>query len=187
MDKNQLRDLYRKKRQALSREEVETYSVRIANAVLANFSFSAYKSVHIFLPIESRNEVNSWPIIERLRKKHPHLIILIPKIVGDEIRSFILKEDTLLVNNHWEIPEPLNAEEYAAGEIDLIFVPLLVYDERGHRVGYGKGYYDRFLKTCSVSVIKMGLSFFKPEPKISEDIYDVALDYCVTPDEIYSF
>ena len=72
--------------------------------------------------------------------------------------------------------------------LDLIFIPLLAYDLEGHRVGYGKGYYDRFLKLTNKSSLKIGLSFFDPINKIQDiDDNDVKLDYCITPTQVHKF
>ena len=73
-------------------------------------------------------------------------------------------------------------------EIDLVIVPLLCFDKKGNRVGYGKGYYDRFLKQCRKDCIKIGFSYFDPIDQV-EDInkFDVKLDYGITPDAIYQF
>ena len=69
-----------------------------------------------------------------------------------------------------------------------MFIPLLAFDQTGHRVGYGKGFYDLFLKNCKPETLKIGLSFFSAENEIS-DVFesDVKLDYCVTPKMIYRF
>lgn len=73
-------------------------------------------------------------------------------------------------------------------KIDVVFVPLLAYDNKGNRVGYGKGFYDHFLSECREDVVKIGLSFFEPEEAI-EDVSatDIRLDYCVTPMTVYNF
>ena len=70
----------------------------------------------------------------------------------------------------------------------MVFVPLLAFDKKGHRVGYGKGFYDKFLSECKPDAIKIGLSFFEPEELIT-DVFesDVKLDYCVTPNSIHAF
>jgi 5-formyltetrahydrofolate cyclo-ligase len=70
----------------------------------------------------------------------------------------------------------------------VVFVPLLAFDEVGNRVGYGKGFYDKFLGNCKKEVIKIGLSFYEAEPEII-DIYtnDIRLNYCITPQNIYKF
>ena len=72
--------------------------------------------------------------------------------------------------------------------IDVVFVPLLAFDTNGNRVGYGKGFYDKFLSQCQPETIKIGLSFFEAEEEIA-DVYqdDIRLDYCVTPNKIYDF
>jgi 5-formyltetrahydrofolate cyclo-ligase len=73
-------------------------------------------------------------------------------------------------------------------EIDLVLVPLLTFDKRGHRVGYGKGYYDKFLARCNPYVIKIGLNFYDPVDEISDiNAFDIPLDFCVTHHEIYAF
>ena len=70
----------------------------------------------------------------------------------------------------------------------MVFVPLVAFDELGNRVGYGKGFYDEFLKNCSKDTIKIGLSFFEAEAVISDiELHDVPLDFCVTPGKIYNF
>ena len=65
---------------------------------------------------------------------------------------------------------------------------MLICDARGNRIGYGKGFYDRFLTNCKPETVKIGLSFFGPEVEIS-DVFesDVRLDYCVTPNKSYAF
>ena len=72
--------------------------------------------------------------------------------------------------------------------IDVVFVPLLAYDKQGNRVGYGKGFYDKFLSECKSNVVKIGLSFFDPEEFI-EDVFenDVKLNICITSLEVYNF
>ena len=73
-------------------------------------------------------------------------------------------------------------------EIDLVLVPLLAFDKNGYRVGYGKGYYDKFLSNCRPDVIKIGLSFFDAVDEIEDiDDYDLPLNFCVTPQRLYDF
>jgi 5-formyltetrahydrofolate cyclo-ligase len=67
-------------------------------------------------------------------------------------------------------------------------VPLLAFDEKGFRVGYGKGFYDRFLKQCKDGGIKIGLSYFNPIDTIEDaGEFDVPLNFCITPQKVYVF
>ena len=90
--------------------------------------------------------------------------------------------------NQYGIPEPVGGKEIMPEELDLVFVPLLGFDLQGNRVGYGKGYYDRFLSKCKDDVIKVGLSFLSPIDCIEDvDFFDKKLDFCITPERVYAF
>ncbi len=82
----------------------------------------------------------------------------------------------------------MNGLEVPVAMIEVVFVPLLAFDQQGHRVGYGKGFYDQFLSECNPETIKIGLSFFETEDTI-DDVFelDIPLNYCVTPSKIYQF
>ncbi|MBX9853322.1 MAG: 5-formyltetrahydrofolate cyclo-ligase [Cytophagaceae bacterium] len=189
MKKAALRKEYINKRENLSGSQIENFSSAIAALVFDKINFSKISSVHIFLPIKNKKEIDTWHIINRLRIDFPHIDIVIPKIVSDSVfENYLLTPETELKESKLGIPEPVRAETYAADKIDLIFVPLLAADKKGHRVGYGKGFYDRFLVQCRRDAIKTGLSFFDPADAI-EDINenDIALNSIITPEKIYSF
>ena len=89
---------------------------------------------------------------------------------------------------HLELQNHFSGEITEPDEIDLVLVPLLAFDQEGYRVGYGKGYYDKFLSQCREDVIKIGLSFFEPVDAISDiNQFDMSLNYCVTPQQVYDF
>jgi 5-formyltetrahydrofolate cyclo-ligase len=99
-----------------------------------------------------------------------------------------VNDHTVFQPNMYGIDEPVDGLQMFPEEIDLVLVPLLAFDERGHRVGYGKGYYDRFLKKCRRDVVRVGFSFFEAEKKIMDtDKFDIKLNYCVTPTRCYEF
>mgnify|MGYP006267663559 FL=1 len=104
------------------------------------------------------------------------------------MESYLFENSTILKENKYGILEPVEGLMVETNIIDVIFLPLLAYDKMGNRVGYGGGFYDKFLKNCNSNVIKVGLSFFDPEPKI-DDIseLDVKLDHCITPYNSFSF
>lgn len=142
---------------------------------------------HIFLPITEKNEVDTTFIIPVLQGRDKHVII--PKVTGEgELTHYLLSDNTLLKKNKWNIPEPQGGIEISETRIDVVFIPLLAFDREGYRVGYGKGFYDRFLKKCREDVVKIGLSFFPPVDRITDrESHDVPLDHCVTPEEVFSF
>ena len=186
MDKKQLRKKYFALRKSIPKEEALELSIQISNNVLALpiWNFNYY---HIFLPIENKNEVDTSFILSILQGKDKHIVL--PKMNDDDtLTNFLLTDSTLIKNNNFGVPEPVDGIEINASKIDVVFIPLLAFDKKGNRVGYGKGFYDRFLSDCKSDVIKIGLSFFPPEEKI-EDLSnnDIPLNYCVTPIETYKF
>ncbi len=107
---------------------------------------------------------------------------------GQTLRHYHLTPNTRLADNRWGIPEPVGAAEVAPPQLDAILVPLLAFDEEGHRVGYGKGFYDRFLRECRPEARRIGLSLEPPVPKIT-DVWpgDIRLHACLTPEGVRWF
>ena len=101
---------------------------------------------------------------------------------------FLLTDNTTIRKDDYNIPEPVDGIEINSTQMEVVFVPLLAFDKAGNRVGYGKGFYDRFLANCKPETIKIGLSFFEAEEEIFEaSVDDIKLDYCVTPDQVIQF
>jgi 5-formyltetrahydrofolate cyclo-ligase len=171
-------------------EEVAWRSQRVCDQFFASFSLANIRILHLFLPIGRQKELNTWLLIEQLRKAHPGIAMAVP--VADlrqtTLTHFLLKPDTTLVENQWGIAEPVGAVEVPAEAIDMVLLPLLTFDLQGHRVGYGKGFYDRFLARCRPDAQKVGLSLEPPVPQITDTHpFDVSLDAAVTPDEVFWF
>jgi 5-formyltetrahydrofolate cyclo-ligase len=100
----------------------------------------------------------------------------------------VLEKSTSLKLNKYQIYEPINSQKIDPYVLEVCFTPLLAFDLLGHRVGYGKGFYDRFFTTCKKDLIKIGLSFFDPIEKIENTHKeDVPLDICVSPSKNYVF
>lgn len=191
MIKSQLRKYYLSKRKAISAEEIVIKSRQITDLFFQNFDLLKVENIHIFLPIIKHNEINTWLIIRRLQHKFSKIVILIPKIIPESfgIENFPFDEKKL-VENKWGILEPSgeNQDKIEPKEIDLVIIPLLIFDKNGNRVGYGKGFYDRFLQQCNPKTLKIGICLEEPLELI-EDInkFDVKMDFCITPDKIYTF
>lgn len=187
MDKKQLRTYYKKLRNLLTSEEKEQKSLAIANRLLLlNIWDKTY--FHLFLTIDELNEINTEYILQILMGKDKEIVI--SKTIFEERKMvhFLLTENTKIKKNEFNIPEPLDGIEVPSNKIDVVFVPLLAFDKKGNRIGYGKGFYDNFLNECKTDVLKIGLSFFGAEERINEVFEtDIPLDFCVTPNKIYNF
>ena len=187
MLKKALRLTYKTLRKQLSEEQLEEMSLAIANKILI-LPIWEKSYFHIFLPIEEQNEVNTEFILHLLSGKDKEIIISKSDFETREMTHFLLTDNTKIKKNEYNIPEPIDGIEVSVKKIEVVFVPLLVFDKLGNRVGYGKGFYDKFLSECKPETIKIGLSFFEPEEVISDvNENDIKLDYCVTPNEVFKF
>ncbi len=127
-------------------------------------------------------------VVGQIRERKANVKIMVPRInvAAGELESIEITERTQFATTKWGIREPLGRRLADEREIDLVLVPLLCFDKTGNRVGYGKGYYDRFLAKCRSNCIKVGLSYFGPIDKIEGTHHgDVSLDYCVTPGRVF--
>jgi 5-formyltetrahydrofolate cyclo-ligase len=187
MLKKELRQKYKALRKQLSENELEEMSLAVANKLL-KLPIWEKSYFHIFLPITEHHEVNTEFILHLLSGKDKEIIISKSDFETRKMTHFLLTDNTKIKKNEYNIPEPIDGIEVPSHKIEVVFVPLLAFDKKGHRVGYGKGFYDKFLSECKPDVIKIGLSFFNPEELIT-DVFegDIQLDYCVTPNEVYSF
>lgn len=188
LTKHQLRKHYQQKRQAFSDAEIAFLSHRICQHFIRHFLTDDVKRIHLFLPIAKQKEVSLWDLIRYVWGEDLSHQLFIPKVVGDELYNFPLNESTILEENHWGILEPVGEMAYTDNHYDVVITPLLYADSLGNRVGYGKGFYDRFFKTINKDALKVGVNFFAPDEHIA-DVYecDVPLDYLITPDGIIDF
>lgn len=186
MIKKELRAKYVLLRDKISKGEAEDKSIEIANKLL-KLPIWEHNYYHIFLPIEEKKEIDTSSILAILQGKDKHVIL--PKMNTDNtLTNYLLTDSTVIKKNSYNVPEPVSGIDVLPNKIDVVFVPLLAFDKKGNRIGYGKGFYDSFLSECKPNVLKIGLSFFEAEEQIA-DVYknDVPLDYCVTPLQIYQF
>jgi 5-formyltetrahydrofolate cyclo-ligase len=189
MLKSALRESYLQQRQALSDDAVEERSRKLSMLFFQDFNLEEIKYLHCFLPIKKKKEVNTWLLIRRLWKEHPQTGLVVSRTDWNNRRMehFHLLEETPLAESKLGIPEPLSAPSCPAIQIDLVLLPLLAFDRRGQRVGYGAGFYDRFLAECAPHTKKVGLSLFGPTDELIDDIneHDIPLDACITPEKVY--
>jgi 5-formyltetrahydrofolate cyclo-ligase len=187
MNKKELREKFKEIRKSLSQAEIEEKSLSIANQLLRlNIWDKTY--YHLFLSIVEQKEIDTEFILQILAGKDKEIVIAKSDFETRKMTHFLLTDNTKIKKNDYHIPEPVNGIEVPVAMIEVVFVPLLAFDKKGHRVGYGKGFYDQFLAECKPETIKIGLSFFEAEDQIEDVIEtDVLLDYCITPTQIYMF
>ena len=185
-NKSTLRIKYKKLRDTFSEDAIEEMSLQIANKALG-LSIWNKTYYHLFLTISQKKEVNTEYLLHILQGKDKSVVISKTDFESGGMDHFLLQENTTLKVSKYGIPEPISGIQINPEQIDVVFVPLLGFDQIGHRVGYGKGFYDRFLEKCNPEAIFVGLSFFEPEPKISFEDTDIPLHFCITPTKVYSF
>jgi len=187
MTKTDLRKLYKLKRDALNAEAIEDLSFEIANQLLKLPIWNKFY-YHVFLSIQEFKEVNTEAILNILSGKDKNIVISKSDFKTLEMTHYLLTDSTVIKIGHFNIPEPVDGIEISTDKIEVVFVPLLAFDRQGHRVGYGKGFYDIFLKKCNPKTVKIGLSFFEVEDVIEDtNENDMKLDFCVTPNQVYKF
>lgn len=189
MQKQELRKMYREKRNALSAiERMKLDDLLLIQFQKANLPF--INTLLTYWPIDKNHEPNAHLFTDYLEFKNPGLTITFPKadfLLNEMIAVTVQPESDFIKNEH-DIFEPIDGDVISAYELDMILVPLLSLDSRGFRVGYGKGFYDRYLKDCKRDCVKIGFSYFPPVDEITDtDEFDVPLDLCITPDNIYVF
>ncbi len=189
MTKKEARISMRHKRHELSAIDIEKKN----DLLLLSFQrlpLPYLNCVHSYLASERLREPDTSLILRYLQFRFPELKIAAPKvdIQSQTMTHFLITEGDRLEENIYGIDEPASGTSISPAEIDLVIVPLLAFDSEGNRVGYGKGYYDRFLSECRPDTIKIGLSFFEPVNRIDDvDSFDIRLNYCCTPGQIYSW
>jgi len=190
MNKAEFRKKYKNLREQISEDTLEDLSIDIANNALKlppECSVWEYNYYHIFLPIPTKKEVNTEYILHILQGKDKSIIVPKAHIETGEMSHILLQDNTVLKPSNYNVPEPVSGIEIQPSQIEVVFIPLLAYDKNGNRLGYGKGFYDRFLSTCNPKTIFIGLSLFEPEEKIPFTETDIPLHFCITPKKNLSF
>ncbi len=188
MTKEALRKIYLDKRQALTETETAALNLQLYHLFFSSIDLSFLKVVHVYLPLKDKNEPDTWMIIDRIRREFPHVRISLPRVEGNTLHHLYFEGLHQLQTSKWGIQEPQSGSPTPVEKIDLVIVPLVIFDKQGHRVGYGKGFYDQFLAACRPGCQKIGLSFFNPVDRIADTHDgDALLTGCLTPSALVSF
>ncbi len=185
--KTELRKKYLEKRKSLSDIEIKGFSEKIFNRVKEYFDLEKINNIHIFISSEKLKEVKTNEFIKFLWEREK--MVFIPKVSGKELLCCELVKETILKPNAWGIGEPKGKSiSLDSVSIDMVITPLVYCDKKGNRIGYGKGFYDRFLSKINRNALKVGVSIFTPNEEIIDiSPEDIALDYLVTSSEVFSF
>ncbi|MBI2654796.1 5-formyltetrahydrofolate cyclo-ligase [Candidatus Woesearchaeota archaeon] len=178
--KNQLKEKILEKRNSLSKEDIVEKSRKIKSNLFNLESYKKSKTAMFFVSFSS--EVDTHDMIkESIGRK----TVIIPKVVQNEIEpSVIIDLDSLIPSGKFGILEPIEIMKIAYKNIDLVLVPGITFDKEGHRIGYGFGYYDKFLKKVPKAV-KIGLCFdFQVVDKVPREEHDVPVDFIVTEERV---
>lgn len=187
MTKEELRLKYKDLRNQLSDDDIENLSLDIANQAI-QLPIWELTNYHLFLTIANKKEINTEYLLHLLAGRDKNIILSKSNFKEGTLSNYLLTDNTTIKVNSYGIPEPVDGIEIKETQIDVVFIPLLAYDNKGNRIGYGKGFYDRFLAKCKPDTIKVGVSFFAPEEQIANvSEMDIPLDYCITPNKVYQF
>ena len=186
MTKQESREYFLSKRTLTHPADNAGIAAQLAEILLEK----SIKTLHSFVADPAKNEVDTQLIRQILQTRLPQLHWAAPRIIPGtrEMQHFVWDDMTTFILNQWGIKEPdlTSSQPLNVQRIDAVLVPLLAYDQQGNRVGYGGGYYDRFLAKCRLDVIKIGLSFFEPIDALSDvNEWDIPLDLCVTPHTVH--
>lgn len=167
--------------------------MKLDDLLLIQFQSAALPFIDAVLtywPIEENNEPDTHLFTEFLKFRNPEMRTCYPvaDFATGIMKAVATDIDTPFVKTALNIFEPQGSEFLPATEIDLVFVPLLAFDKNGFRVGYGKGFYDKWLAETRGDCVKVGFSYFEPVDGITGlHEFDLPLDLCITPQNVYVF
>lgn len=185
--KKQMRNTMLAKRERLSSEE----ALRAGRAVILNL-------LSLPAPVNEQKNPNVIALFSPIRGE-PNLLgnhelltsmgyqIALPKITGDRIHFYAYSDGDRLEKGRFSIPEPMICQrEVSAEQIRIMCLPGLAYDRKGARLGYGKGFYDRFLMDhADASPLLLGIAYdFQIVLEVATDWHDCKIDYVITPREV---
>lgn len=141
MDKKELRSYIRQRKRAMSEEQIVSASQRLGELFAASSEYQNAQTIYGYLPYNQ--EVRTIPMLERAMKDGKR--VAVPKVYGEQMRFIYITDMSQVDKGYAGIPEPIADEPVADDPKALVLMPGLAFDPQGHRIGYGGGFYDRFL------------------------------------------
>ncbi|MGN0978460.1 MAG: 5-formyltetrahydrofolate cyclo-ligase [Faecousia sp.] len=172
MDKKELRRIIREKKRAMTPAEIESRSEKLAQLLYASEAYRNAKTIYGYLPYNQ--EVRTVPMLEQALRDGKR--VAVPKVFGDEMKFLYLEDLTQVAKGYAGIPEPIADEPEARDKTALVLMPGLVFDPQGHRIGYGGGFYDKFL-AAEPNHPTLALCYdFQLLPELETEEHDVPVD-----------
>ena len=177
MKKAEIRKIVLAQRTELTEKEFRERSQRVIET-LTPF-LTPGKTIASFKAIPHRNEIS----LDSLEGD-----FAFPRVISAAASTMEMAFSKTLAISEWGIPEPVGGSVVKPTDFDIILIPLLAFDKNGQRVGYGKGFYDRYLAECRPDCLKIGISLFDPVDFIEEvESHDIPLDIAICPAKLYDF
>ena len=187
MLKKEARKQFLSKRKSLSQNDC----IKLDDLLLIQFQkldWSSSSNIGSFYPLEDQAEPNSLLFTKYLTFLIPGIKLYYPIVNELDYSMEFYEQTATLQTNKWGIQEPLPFNKITPTDLEVIIVPLLGFDLMGQRVGFGKGFYDRYFARCDKKVKRVGVSYFDPLVKIQDTHeFDVPLTHCITPWNCYEF
>ena len=174
MDKKELRDYIRRHKRAMTQEQIEEKSSRLAELFYASELYIKANAIYGYLPYNQ--EVRTTPMLEQALRDGKR--VAVPKVVGDTMIFVWMDDLTAVEKGYSGIPEPVSVTPVADDPTALVLMPGLAFDPAGHRCGYGGGFYDKFLASEPEHPTLALCYDFQMLPHLETDDYDIPVD-CV--------
>lgn len=189
MLKDEARKLYREKRQSITVIEKNKLDDFLL-IQLQRLKLPFLQTILTYWPIEENNEPNTHLLVDFLAFRNPELKVAYPRMSANDrnLQGILVDADTAFKKESFNVPEPISDHIISPNAFDMVIVPMLICDKKGNRVGYGRGFYDNYLKACRPDCIKLGVMYFEPVDLIEDSHeFDVPLNCCITPGNNYVF
>ena len=172
MDKKELRRTIRERKRAMTEEEIVSRSEALGRLFAQSDAYKAAKTIYGYLPYNQ--EVRTVPMLEQALKDGKR--VAVPKVYGDEMKFLYLDDLSQVEKGYAGIPEPIADGPVADDDTALVLMPGLAFDPAGHRIGYGGGFYDKFL-AAEPNHPTLALCYeFQMLPELHTEEHDIPVD-----------
>lgn len=172
MDKKELRRAIRDRKRAMTEEEIISRSARLGELFRASEAYQKAKTIYGYLPYNQ--EVRTVPMLEQAIRDGKR--VAVPKVYGEEMKFLYLDDLSQVAKGYAGIPEPIADEPVAEDETALVLMPGLAFDPQGHRIGYGGGFYDKFLSREPNHPTVALCYEFQMLPQLETEEFDIPVD-----------